>query len=373
MLADTVLRNGCRTKKKLIFGLLLLAAMMIGGALLIVHMPAIRTLWENARLKARTTDQLPFIAAAAHDAVLLDDRLCLTSDGEVTVLEPDGTLLYQVSSGEKDLSLVGGGSIAAFYASGGDNLTILGENGPNSVSVGVPLIRVSGDGGLLAVQVKRSGCLSDTILMNALGETTGEILLQDAVMGLMAPGEVTEGLYCACVGTNGRWDVRLYGQDGTLLFEAPMDDPVLELVPAGETVFVRTTREILRLDGQGNILFRLSCGESDRFCGNEGGQTALLQQNGGERFLRLYGADGNEMFSRSVSGEVYDLKLTDYFLILRSSRACEIYDRQGRVVRKIPCNGCESELLISENRLCLLEMDGIVTMKLKETVPGLYG
>ncbi|MDD6023987.1 MAG: hypothetical protein PUC06_07110 [Oscillospiraceae bacterium] len=356
----------------MIFGLLLLAAMMIGGALLIVQMPVIRILWENARLKARTMEQLPF-TAAAQDAVLLDDRICLTSDGEVTVLEPDGTLLYQVSSGEKDLSLAGGGRIAAFYASGGDNLTILGENGPISVAVGVPVIRAAGNGSLLAVQVKRSGCLSDTILMNGLGETTGEIRLRDAVMGLMIPGADMDGLSCACVGTNGRWDIRMYQQDGTLLFRTPADDPVLELIPVGENVFARTSREILRLDGQGNILSRLPSGENDRFCGNEAGQTALLQQNGGERLLRLFGTDGNEVFSRSVSGEVFDLKLTDHFAILRSVRACEIYDAQGRLVRKIPCNGCESELLISENRLCLLEMDGIVTMKLKETVPGLYG
>ena len=329
MLDDHAVSYGRQTNGKYIILLLALALTAMLGAWALEHKGTMQSaLTGLLPHKQQPMDWQDAPCSGASSVLGCDDGAVLMTDGTLYHLDMDGMVTAQLDTGEDTLSPLSGSIPGAW----GENTLYRWKDGAFSeISVETGILGACANENYIAVISKGSGYLTNTILLDALGQRQGNVGLTDAAMTELACTEdVLAGL---CMNKLGQWSLRLYDFSGNLRTKIPLGGESRCHLLATQQGFVVMTAHTIRFygaNGTENGSFTLPKGVIS--CGTAAGENAVVLADCGNASTLYYISNaGNQLGETAISTPIRRINARPDRVYVLDYQTLRVYDRQGEL------------------------------------------
>lgn len=327
MLDDHAVSYGRRTNGKYIILLLALAMIALLSAWALEHKGTIQSALSRLLPKKQLSmDWQDAPSNGASSVFGCDDGAVLLTDGVLYHLDGSGTVTAQLDTGENALTPLSGNIPGAW----GENTLYIWNDGTfSSIFMETGILGAYADEKHIAFLSKGSGYLTNTILLDALGQKIGSIGLTDAAMTELACTEnVLAGL---CMDKLGQWSLRLYDFTGKLRTEIPLgEESRCHLLGMEQGFLVLTTHSLRFYETNGTETGSYTLPRGTISCGTVAGEDAVvLADCGSTGTLYFISSAGKLLGETAISTQVRRLTAQADRVYVLDYQALRVYDRQG--------------------------------------------
>lgn len=320
MLNDT-LKTGCQTKWKFIIILLCMAALAVGTALLLEHGQRLGYYGHRLCLEG---DWRPMETAVPLDGGAVDGMLYLLTEQGLVQMDEEGCLhLLLEETGDRALA-EGGGLV--YYKRGGQSLQIYSALGEADLVISGGVDGVIPGENAFGVITQGSGQVTRTVLYDYTGMPLGRVDEKDAAMVRGAfLGDALAGL---CYGAGGRWSLKLWGPEGTLRAEKPLEAEICyDMLAVGNALVLHAQDEICFLDESMETGEHVLLGTMEvLFWAGGDDFLAVVLRHQGEYYLKTFSPRGEILGETKLPMEIRDLEISGNSVCLIDFENLRVYD-----------------------------------------------
>ncbi len=269
---------------------------------------------------------------------MLGERLLIVSPTHITLLDADGTQVYEKSAKLVSPSIVRGGKTAAIYGVGTQELYVLGENGlvrDMSAQMEGTILSVSlNSSDYMAVVSEKTGYKAAVTAYDPNGEAVFAFNSSARYIVDAAVEKNCKSISVAALGeANGAFEsviTRYALSDGAELSRCSLDNTlVYELGDLTSRVAALTDDRVAALDGDGSLTGAYYYAYPHLRAYAFGGDFAALalsrSRSGSAGRLVTVGADGNQLASLELRKEVLDVSAAGKYLAVLYGDSMTVY------------------------------------------------